>query len=496
MLQLREKQLRAKAMLRDGFRNHRAQILYAPTGSGKTEISIDLLVSTSAKGNRSCMVLDRRILCEQTSKRMEKYLVDHGVIMAKHPRYLPNENIQVCSAQTLEKLDQFPSTQLLVVDECHAQRKSVTDFIKNTDIKVIGLSASPFTKGLGNVYTNVINGATTKELVDDGLLAPLRVFIAREVDMTGAKKIGGEWSDREVSDRAILITGDVVGEWIKKTNEIFGGPRKTIVFSADVDHGMDLAKQFNERGYDFISISYRDDDDYKREVIEDFSKPDTQIHGLIATDILTKGFDVSDVMIGISARPFSKSFSSHVQQMGRVMRGHPGKEFAVWIDHSGNYLRFLDQWDYLYSNGVNELKEGAEKVKKEPSEKLKKECACPKCGALWGNADACTHCGYVIERTARVIDIPGEVVELNKANEPKTKKLDYSVEEREAWYRQLIKYCNDNGKKPGMAWHRYKEKFGVYPANSFCREPFPYVSSEVLSFIRHKNIKYANRSGK
>jgi superfamily II DNA or RNA helicase len=64
------------------------------------------------------------------------------------------------------------------------------------------------------------------------------------------------------------------------------------------------------------------------EAIAEFAKPDSSITGLIACDILTKGFDVPDVMIGVSARPFSKSFSQHVQQMGRVMRAAPGKEFA------------------------------------------------------------------------------------------------------------------------------------------------------------------------
>lgn len=65
-------------------------------------------------------------------------------------------------------------------------------------------------------------------------------------------------------------------------------------------------------------------------------KPDTQINGLIATNITAKGFDVPDVMIGVSARPFSKSFSSHVQQMGRVMRPAEGKEFCVWLDQQNS----------------------------------------------------------------------------------------------------------------------------------------------------------------
>jgi DNA repair protein RadD len=112
-------------------------------------------------------------------------------------------------------------------------------------------------------------------------------------------------------------------------------------------------QQFANKGYNFVSISYKDNDEYKKAAIEDFAKPDTDIHGLIATDILTRGFDVPDVMVGVSARPFSKSLSSHIQQIGRVMRPCEGKEFALWLDHSGNYIRFRDDWDQVYEEGVN-----------------------------------------------------------------------------------------------------------------------------------------------
>ena len=338
-LKLRPYQLETLEKLRKGFmEGKRTQILVSPTGSGKTEMAIHLLNATKLKGNKSAMLLDRIVLCDQTSQRMERYKIEHGVMQSGHWRYRPFEHIQVCSAQTLEKRGSFPGLNLLIIDECHAQRRQTVEFIKNNpDVKVIGLTATPFTKGLGNVYEGVVSSITTKELVDQKMLVPLRVFIAKEIDMSGAKKVAGEWSQEETSKRGMQITGDVVAEWVKMTHEVFGRPRKTIVFCSGVDHGADLARKFAEAGFNFISLSYRDDDDFKKEIIEEFAKPDTEIHGLIATDILTKGFDVPDVMIGVSARPFSKSLSSHIQQMGRVMRSNQddpeGKTFALWLDH-------------------------------------------------------------------------------------------------------------------------------------------------------------------
>ena len=332
-LNLRPYQEATLDALRKGFlEGNKCQILYAPTGAGKTEMAIALLEATRVKGNRAAMILDRIVLCDQTSQRLEKYSIEHGVLQSGHWRYRPDELIQVCSAQTLERRGEFPGLNLLIIDECHQTRQQTIQFIKdNPKVHVVGLTATPFTQGLAHTYKSVVSTVTTKDLVNQEVLVPLRVFIAKEINMVGAKKVAGEWSVADVTRRGKKITGDIVNEWVKKTFEVFGKPSKTIVFCSGVAHGTDLARSFQEQGYNFINISYQDDDKFKAEVIEDFSKPDTEIVGLIATDILTKGFDVPDVMIGVSARPFSKSLSSHIQQMGRVMRGCKGKDFALWL---------------------------------------------------------------------------------------------------------------------------------------------------------------------
>jgi superfamily II DNA or RNA helicase len=456
-LNLRPYQVDTLDALRKGFASGaRSQVLYAPTGAGKTEMAIALLEATRTKGNRAAMLLDRIVLCDQTSQRLTKYDIEHGVLQSGHWRYRPYELIQVCSAQTLEKRGQFPGLNLLIVDECHQTREQTVSFIKaNPEVRVIGLTATPFTKGLANIYSNVVSTVTTKQLVDQKVLVPLRVFIAKEVDMTDAKKVAGEWSQAESTKRGMKITGDIVREWIKKTHEVFGKPRKTIVFCSGVEHGTDLARSFAEQGYNFISISYMDDDQYKKDVIEDFSRADTEIDGLIATDILTKGFDVPDVMIGVSARPFSKSLSSHIQQMGRVMRCCEGKEYALWLDHSGNYLRFRDDWEDVYENGVHELDDGKEKTKPELTEKEKTEAKCPVCEAYFPRyMDMCANCGHVREKKNKVEAVPGEMEELTSAMSRDNKQL---------WWSMLQYFVQYNGWSSGRAANVYKEKFGVWP---------------------------------
>ena len=103
-LKLRPYQANILDSLRKGFAGgKRTQILYAPTGAGKTEMGIELLRATKEKGNKAAMLLDRIVLCDQTSQRLDRYNIDHGVLQSGHWRARPYENIQICSAQTLER---------------------------------------------------------------------------------------------------------------------------------------------------------------------------------------------------------------------------------------------------------------------------------------------------------------------------------------------------------------------------------------------------------
>ena len=338
MIQLRGKQQIGINKVAENFRKKVMwQILYAPTGTGKTEMAFYKMLATSKKGGKCAMLMDRRVLVNQTS-------------------------------------------------------------------------ASPFTEGLAEIYQEVASFVTTSELVEQKLLAPLKVFAAKEVDMTGAKKTYGEWSDGEAEQRAMKITGDVVNEWQKRTIEFFGKPVKTIVFSAGVKHGQELAAEFQQAGFNFVSISYLDKEDEKEKIIAEFGKTDSSIMGVIATDILTKGADFPDVLVGISVRPFSKSFSSHVQQMGRVMRPFPDKSFALWICHSGNFLRFYDDWVDLYYNGVDSLK--PKNPPKEKTEEEKIEKICPECQSiLFFPFMSCDSCGW--ERPKNEMEfVQGETVEV------------------------------------------------------------------------------------
>lgn len=468
---------------------HKRIVLCASTGAGKSIVMLALILAAIAKGSRVLFICERRILVEQFSRHLDSAGIDHGVLMAKHWRYDPDALVQVASAQTLERMESWPAFDCVFVDELHAcMRKSVIQLLQTfPHIPVIGSTATPFHPGIVKHFTAVANVITMRQLVEQGNLVPFRVFVAREIDVTGVPIVAGEFKKDELEARGRLIVGDVVADYIRIANEVFGGYRKTICFSSGVGHGADLVEKFQAAGINAVQLSYKDSDEYKAQVLADFARPDTGIQVLISADILTRGYDQTDVEHVILARPLKKSFSSHVQMVGRGARPHEGKKFCVIQDHSNNWLRFADSWEELYTQGVRELSSTVDaKPRKEPTQREKERAKCPKCGSLWpGKADMCPHCGHVRPRANPTIEIAGEMEELSAA-----KRERVTQEYKRQFYAELLAYARNRGWKSGSAYWAYRDKFGVGPAGSK-PEPAPAVSPEVANWMLHRNIKRA-----
>lgn len=419
-INLRPYQGDAVQSLRKGVRHGlRRQILVAPTGAGKTEMAMNIVQEAQRKGSRAWFVVDRVSLIDQTSDRFSSYGIDHGVIQADHFMTDFSKPVQIASAQTLARRHIRDIPDLIIWDECHATYKSVLDLIARAEAaKVIGLTATPFTAGMDEHWDGLVNSTTVNKLLAEGFLSPLRIKACVSPDMTDAKKkFTGEYEEEEAGQRGITIIGNVVETWVEQTRKTFGGPVKTIVFSPSVAHGAELCRQFAEAGFNFQQISYLDvNDDERREKIAEFRKADSAIDGLVSCAVLTKGFDVPDVLCGISCRPYRKSFSSHIQEMGRVMRIHPGKEFGLWLDHSGNCISFADDTAWLFEYGVESLSK-AKKLDaevREPKERVRKERFCGDCGhQMEPGESACPACGWERPSRGEIQFVEGELIDFD-----------------------------------------------------------------------------------
>jgi len=475
--------------LRAGFRDgHERQVLSASTGAGKSIVMMHMVKSAVEKQSRTIFICERRNLIDQFSAHLDSEGIDHGIIMAKHWRFRPEAMVQVASVQTLERMETWPDFKIAFIDELHASmRKSIVNMLETRKgIKVVGATATPFHPLIGKYFTNVVSAPPMFELVNMGNLVPFRVFVAHEINTDGVKVVAGEWQKDELEDRGRQIVGDIVTDYLKLSGDVFGRKSKAICFSCGIAHGAELVESFNAAGINAIQLASGVDDEFKAEVLRDFARPDSGIDILISVDMLSRGFDQTDIEHVILARPLKKSFSQHVQMIGRGARSHEGKTLCVVQDHCNNWLRFADEWEDFYNNGVTTLSSDVDKKpKKEPSKKEKEAAKCPKCNAFWpSNSDTCLHCGHVRQRANNLIVAPGEMREISGA----AKKEKFTSEYKEYFYRGMIGLLRSLGKNESRAFYLYKEKFGIEPA---WKKEAGIPGQDVINYLRHANMAYA-----
>lgn len=480
-------QVSAHEQLRQGRRaGHKNQLLMAPTGAGKSYLGLRICHEALLKGKRAVFVCDRTTLIKQTSATADRYgLSAHGILQASHWRNDKDAPFQIASAQTIARRD-WPKADVIVIDEAHTQLSVWTEYIQDCEASVVGLSATPFSKGLGKLFTNLVNATTMHELTQSGVLVPMRVLSCTQADMVGAETRGGEWTDEAAEQRGLAIVGDVVAEWLKH-----GEGRKTIVFGATIKHCEELCRQFNEVGVMAAVFTSKTTETERDQLLKDYTAKDGILKVLISVEALAKGFDVQDVSCVVDCRPLRKSLSTAIQMWGRGLRSAPGtsKSDCILLDHTGNIIRFAEDFTEIFFNGLDALDAG-EKLDKaiRRDDKDKPDAACPSCGYK-PFARRCMACGHEKQAQALIEHLPGEMREVMIG------KRKLADDKRHLW-EQCVTYARSRGNPttaPGRAAHLFKDMAGDWPPRAWAFESTPdaVITRNVLNQIRAKNIAFA-----
>ena len=478
----------AHKALREGVRaGHRCQMLMAPTGAGKSYLGLRVIHEALLRGKRAVFVCDRTTLIDQTSQAADKYgLSAHGVFQADHWRTSPDLPFQIASAQTIARR-KWPDADVIVIDEAHTQHSAWVNHIQDCRAAVVGLSATPFSPGLGKLFTRLVNATTMHDLTQSGVLVPMRVLSCTKPDMTGAATMGGEWTDKAAEERGMGIVGDVVTEWIKH-----GENRKTIVFGATIAHCEELCKQFNELGVMAAVFTSHTSAAERVSLLAEYRKPDSRLRVLISVEALAKGFDVPDVGCVVDCRPLRKSLSTAIQMWGRGLRSSPdtGKRDCILLDHSGNVLRFKEDFESIYFNGLEELDTGEklDKVVRKDAKDDKEEKGCPSCGHTPFHR-RCMSCGFTATTSTLLEAEAGEMREVVMLG---GKRMG---DDRAHVWAQVASYARSFSKQDrqqARARYIYKDITGEDPPKAWHVNTTPYVevSRPVLNKIKQKNIAW------
>jgi superfamily II DNA or RNA helicase len=476
MIGLRPHQENAVALLRSSLAGgKRRPLVQAPTGFGKTRVAAAIVERALAKGKRVLFTVPALSLVNQTVREFAKLgIVDIGVIQGVHELTDWTQPVQIASVQTLMRR-KLPDCDIAIVDEAHKLFDFYGRWFAQAEHPIVGLSATPWTKGLGRLYDDLLIAATTSELIQGGYLSPFRVFAPSHPDLSNVRTVAGDYQENDLSEAMSPLVADVVRTWRR-----LGGNRPTLCFAVDRAHAKKLQQMFESSGVSTGYIDAYTPPDEREAVAERFHAGGVKV--VVNVGCLTTGVDW-DVRCIILARP-TKSEILYCQIIGRGLRTADGKADCLILDHSDTTLRLGFVTDIHHE----QLDDGKSRrsSRNERDEPLPKEC--PSCSFLKPpKVHACPMCGFKPERQSDIQCVDGELLEITGA------KRVFSLADKIAFYGQLRAYAQSRGYARGWAYHKFIERFGVAPAgevhNALPRPPTP----ETLSWIRSQQIRYAKR---
>jgi len=481
MRELRPHQSQAIDMLRRSLGSgKRRPVLQAATGFGKTLLAAAIVEGALRKSKRVLFTVPAISLVDQTVRAfVAEGLTDIGVIQGRHEMTDWSKPVQVASIQTLMRRG-TPRADLVINDECHRLFDFMGSWMADpawSSVPFVGLSATPWTRGLGKFYDDLLIAATTTDLIRDRFLSPFRVFAPSHPDLSAVRTVAGDYHEGDLGDTMNTppLVSDIVENWLAH-----GQSRPTFCFAVDRAHARHLTERFEADGVPAAYIDAYTDRGERDEIGDRFRRGRVKV--VCNVGCLTTGIDW-DVRAIILARP-TKSEILFVQMIGRGLRTAPGKADLVVFDHSDTHARLGFVTDIHHET----LDDGRERQKAKPRiEPLPKEC--PSCRFLRPpKMSKCPACGFAAQRQCDVEVEDGELVEFGAGSAVKA-KADRA--EKQRWYSMLLKITSDRGRKPGWCAHQFKEKFGVWPRGlaEVPAEP----SIDVLSFVKSRQIAFAKR---
>lgn len=383
-----------------------------------------------ARGNRVLIIAHRKELIRQASLSLAALGVHHQVVapsdkvaairrahIDKHGRPFIHSggNVAVASVQTLGRrmdwLQKFKPA-LLIPDESHhvvaGTWRRIIEALPDT--RILGVTATPCRtdgQGLGDIFETMVLGPSMRELIEMGNLCPPRIFCPPTgVDLTGVHTSGGDYNAQELA--AALDKPKITGDAVDHYRKLAPG-RPAIVFCSSVNHAQHVAAQFCADGWRFEVVTGNMDDDARDRAISGLA--DGRIHGIVTVDVVSEGTDIPVAEVAILLRP-TQSESLYLQQVGRVLRPAPDKEYGLILDHVGNVKEHgLPQADRAWSLDAEK------RSKRKKQENGPRVLQCPQCYLTHEPQKQCPGCGYEYE--ARLLEPPkhgdGELVELDAA---------------------------------------------------------------------------------
>jgi DNA repair protein RadD len=503
-------------------KKHKAVLLVAATGAGKTVVFSHIARGASSKGKRILILAHWDQLIKQASQKLMQNSVPHGIIMAGFTPS-PRRNVQVASVQTLvrriehlktsahtsgirahsaalaaghaeevaaverHKAEQAAGFDMIVIDEAHlSAAKSYADILAAwPDALVLGVTGSPARldgRGLGRkaggAFDVMVQGISIRELIEQGYLVKPKVYAAKvKVDFSNVKMVGGEYDSNsmaEVMDKPV-ITGHAVTEYKRICPGV-----PAVAWCTNVAHARHVAEQFNAAGVPALALSGENTSAERDAALKALTNG--QIKVITFAMLLVEGVDCPAIGAVIMLR-LTMSLSSYLQTVGRGLRTiyAPGlpvdtveqRFAAIDAGPKGRHCYIIDHCDLWKRHGFADsdrewsLEGVKKKSKKKDDEPTIDATQCPKCWIVFdpksqpgGKENVCPGCGHII--LPRVVTGPdhvdGSLVEITPEMEALIKKKNKADVSGAKTLADFEKIAAQRGYSIGWALHAFNAR--------------------------------------
>lgn len=309
------------------------------TGLGKTYLSA--FVAQNYK--KVLFIAHREEILNQAKKSFSKvYPEKESAIFNGKNKDVEQKDFIFASIYTLAKkqnLEKFKTDefQFIVIDEFHhAAAKTyekVVDYFKPQFM--LGITATPYRLDGKDIYGicdgNLAYQMDFIEAIRLGWLSPFQYYgVHDEIDYSNIKWLGSRYDENELLAYQLKknVAQNIYSNWLKHKQT------RTIAFCSSIVQAQFLSDYFLKMGRKSTCLTSRSSSDERQKAI--FKLNQNEIEIIFTVDLFNEGVDIPSVDTILIVRP-TESLTVFVQQIGRALRKHPGKNHSVIIDLIGNY---------------------------------------------------------------------------------------------------------------------------------------------------------------
>ena len=319
-------------------------LVVAATGVGKTHLA----AFDSAAFGRVLFLAHRQEIVDQAHEVFRSIRPESRFGLYTGERKDEDAGVYLATVQTLsrdEHLQVFPRDYFdyVVVDEFHhaaadSYRKVIDHFRPRF---LLGMTATPFRMDNKDIFSlcedNIIYEITLKQSIERGLLAPFHYYAVYDpTNYDGVRMANGSYViedlERQLShkERADLI----LRHYMRLAGE------RTLAFCASIRHAEYMVDFFTAHGVPAAVV--HSEHAGTGHALDRATAIDElecgRLRVVFAVDMFNEGVDIPSLDTVMFLRP-TESYVVFLQQLGRGLRKHPGKNHCTVIDFIGNYKR-------------------------------------------------------------------------------------------------------------------------------------------------------------